>query len=295
MPPESQVDAPLILASLIILGILGCSLTLWIRHIQKPRDTINESPGIPAWSIGWVNFGIFICAMVIAVFMAQNIGVALFFEASSEGEAPRELTPWIAVLAVLLLQLPMLATFYGARRFYPGHYASELNVSTLSAVTALRQALPYFLMYLPVIWIVTLLWTSLLNALEAAGAIESFAPQELITLFQAGGSPLAIGILVIMAIVLAPIVEEIIFRGCIYRFLKSQTTRLPAQILSSCIFSMMHANLMSFVPLVIVGIVLARLYEKSGNLMVSISFHAFFNAFSLCMLFITSMSQAIPQ
>ena len=58
---------------------------------------------------------------------------------------------------------------------------------------------------------------------------------------------------------------------------------------------MMHANLMSFVPLVIVGILLARIYEKSGNLMVSIWFHAFFNAFSLLMLLITSMSDSLPQ
>ena len=94
---------------------------------------------------------------------------------------------------------------------------------------------------------------------------------------------------------MAPIVEEIVFRGCVYRFLKSQTTLLPAQILSGCVFSFMHWNLMSFVPLVIVGVFLARVYEKSGNLMVAIWFHAFFNAFSLLMLFITGMSEVIPQ
>ena len=295
MPAEPQMDAPLIVASLLILAILGSSATLWIRKIQRPHDTIVEKPGVPAWSIGWVNFGIFLCAMVITVFFVQNIAAALFFAAPSEGDAPRELTPWLAVLAVLLLQLPMLAVFYGARRFYPGHYASRLNSIDLSISSAFRQALPLFLMFLPVIWITSLIWSSLLNALKAAGLIETFAPQELITLFQGGGNPIAIGLLVTMAVVLAPIVEEIIFRGCIYRFLKSQTTLLPAQILSGCVFSMMHANLLSFVPLVIVGVLLARVYEKSGNLIVSMWFHAFFNAFSLLMLLITSMSEVIPQ
>ncbi|MGZ0708346.1 CPBP family intramembrane glutamic endopeptidase [Coraliomargarita sp. W4R53] len=295
MPAEPQMDAPLIVASLLILAILGGSATLWIRKIQHPRDSIVEKPGVPAWSIGWVNFGIFLCAMVITVFFVQNIAAALFFAAPSEGDAPRELTPWLAVLAVLLLQLPMLAVFYGARRFYPGHYASRLNSIDLSIRSAFRQALPLFLMFLPVIWITSLIWSSLLNVLKAAGLIETFAPQELITLFQGGGNPIAIGLLVTMAVVLAPIVEEIIFRGCIYRFLKSQTTLLPAQILSGCVFSMMHANLLSFVPLVIVGVLLARVYEKSGNLMVSMWFHAFFNAFSLLMLLITSMSEVIPQ
>jgi len=295
MPVEPQVDAPLIVASILILAILGGSVALWIRHIQRPRETIIADPGAPAWSIGWVNFGIFACAIVIAVYFAQIAVGVLFFAPPAENEPIREMTPWIAVIAVLLLQLPMLGIFYGARRFYPEHYASRLNNTELSIFGAFGKALPLFLMFLPVIWIASLIWTNILSALEAVDLIETFEPQELITLFQGGGDPLAIGLLVIMAVVLAPIAEETIFRGCVYRFLKSQTTLVPAQILSGCVFAAMHWNLLSFVPLVLVGVFLARVYEKSGNLMVSMWFHAFFNAFSLLMLFITSLSDAIPQ
>lgn len=295
MTIEPEVDAPLIIASILILGILGSSAALWIRQIRHPRGEIETEPGAPAWSIGWVNFGIFACAMVITVFVVQNLAAAIFLSPPEDSEAPRELTPWMAVFAVCLLQLPMLAVFYGARRFYPGHYASRLNRVELSIVAAFRKALPLFLMLLPIVWIASLIWTNILTAFEAVGLIEAFEPQELITLFQRGGDPIAVGLLVAMAVILAPVVEELIFRGCIYRFLKSQTTLLPAQILSGIVFSFMHANLMSFVPLVIVGVLLARVYEKTGNLMVAIWFHAFFNGFSLLMLFITGMSEAIPQ
>jgi len=292
---ELQPDPPLIVASLLILAILVSSAALWIRHIQHSRRQIVIDNGVPAWPIGWVDFGIFACAMVITVFVVQNVAAVLFLSAPIEGEAPQELTPRLAVIAVLLLQLPMLAVFYAARRFYPGHYASQLNNAELTVGVAFRQAVPLFLMCLPLIWIASLIWTHLLTALEAAGAIDAFEPQALITLFQDGGDPIAISLLVALAILLAPIVEEIVFRGCVYRFLKSQTTLLPAQILSGCVFSFMHWNLMSFVPLVIVGVFLARVYEKSGNLIVAIWFHAFFNAFSLLMLFITGLSEAIPQ
>lgn len=292
---ELQPDPPLIVASLLILAILVSSAALWIRHIQRSRRQIVIDNGVPAWPIGWVDFGIFACAMVITVFVVQNVAAVLFLPPPIEGEAPQELTPRLAVIAVLLLQLPMLAVFYAARRFYPGHYAGQLNNAELTVGVAFRQAVPLFLMCLPLIWIASLIWTHLLTALEAAGAIDTFEPQALITLFQDGGDPIAISLLVALAILLAPIVEEIVFRGCVYRFLKSQTTLLPAQILSGCVFSFMHWNLMSFVPLVIVGVFLARVYEKSGNLMVAIWFHAFFNAFSLLMLFITGLSEAIPQ
>lgn len=292
---EPQIDAPLIVASLLVLGILVSSLVLWIRHIQRRRTELSADPGAPAWTIGWVNFGIFACAMVITVFAVQNMAAVLFLRPPTEGEAPLELTPWLAVFAVLLLQLPMLAVFYGARRFYPSHYASRLNRVELSIRAAFRQAVPLFLMFLPVIWITSLVWVNVLSVFERAGWIETFEPQELITLFQSGGNPIAIGLLVALAVVMAPVVEELIFRGCIYRFLKSQTSLLTAQILSGCVFSFMHWNLLSFVPLVLVGVLLARVYEKSGSLMVSIWFHAFFNAFSLLMLFITGMSDMIPQ
>jgi membrane protease YdiL (CAAX protease family) len=295
MQVDPQVDAPLIVASLSILLIIGSSLALWIRHIQKPESTIENDPGTPAWPIGWVNFGIFICAMIIFVYVAQVAASLLFFEAPAEGEAPLELTPWLAVLAVLCLQVPMLAVFYAARRFYPSFYASRLNNTNLSVFASFKKALPLFLMLLPGVWIVALLWTKVLSGFEDLGLIEDIAQQELVTLFQGGGDPVAIGLLVIAAVVLAPIVEELIFRVCLYRFLKSQTTLLPAQIASGLLFSMIHWNLLSFLPLVIVGIFLARVYEKTGSILVAIWFHAFFNAFSLGMLFVTNLSDVIPQ
>lgn len=295
MQADPQVDAPLIVASLSILLIIGSSLALWIGHIQKPESTIENDPGTPAWPIGWVNFGIFICAMIIFVYVAQVAASLLFFEAPAEGEAPLELTPWLAVLAVLCLQVPMLAVFYTARRFYPSFYASRLNNTNLSVFASFKKALPLFLMLLPGVWIVALLWTKVLSGFEDLGLIEDIEQQELVTLFQGGGDPVAIGLLVIAAVLLAPIVEELIFRGCLYRFLKSQTTLLPAQIASGLLFSMIHWNLLSFLPLVIVGIFLARVYEKTGSILVAIWFHAFFNAFSLGMLFVTNLSDVISK
>ena len=295
MQADPQVDGPLIVASLSILITLASSLALWIRHIQKSESFIEQDPGTPAWPVGWVNFGIFVCAMIIFIYLAQVVASLLFFEAPTQAEGPPELTPWLAVIAVLCLQLPMLAVFYGARRFYPGLYASRLNNSKLSIFTSFKKALRLFLMLIPGVWIAALLWSKVLSGFEVFGLIEDLEQQDLVTLFQGGGDPIAIGILVIAAVILAPIVEELIFRGCLYRFLKSQTTLLPAQIASGIFFSMIHWNLLSFLPLVLVGIFLARIYEKTGSILVAIWFHAFFNAFSLSMLFITNLSDVIPQ
>jgi len=309
------------LAGLIFLGILGSSAVLWILHYQRRSNSNAEREDhVNAWSIGWINFGIFLCALVTSVLVAQLFGgevirlmnssepastavtgnpsePSIYTQADSpenesKAEAP-ELTPWMAVAAVLLLQVPLLVTFYGLRKYSPAQFAGQLNARPLSPKQVLGQALPLFLRYLPIIWIVSFAWSSLLTFLQSLGLIDAFPPQALIQLFSEGGDPIAITLLVILAVVLAPLVEEIIFRGCIYRFLKSQTTVLPAQILSGSVFALMHANLMSFLPLVIVGILLARVYERSGNILVAMCFHACFNGFSLVMLYVMSHS-SIP-
>lgn len=294
MEPQA-IDPPLVLASLLFLSVLAASLFLWVQYFRHPQNATEMEPGVSGWPIGWVNFGIFICTIITAIFLVQTTAVSLFFSDPPDGGNGRELTPWLAVAGVLLLQLPMLVAFYGLRRFYPGHFAGRLSDIPLTYSTAFRQAIPLFIRYLPVVWLAGIVWGGLLGALEAAEWIDGAEPQALIALFQAGGDPVAIGLLIVFAVVLAPVAEELIFRGCIYRFFKTQTTRLPAQVISAALFSLMHANLFSFVPLLVVGIFLARVYERSGNLLVPIWFHAFFNSFSLLMLYLTSLSEFVPQ
>lgn len=289
-PP--QIDAPILIASGIVLAVLIGSAALWIRHVQRPHNPVDRDPGAGTWNIGWVNFGLFFCALVFIVVLAQNIGVALLFD-RPDGEPPT-LTPSLAIAAILLLQLPMLAVFYGARRGFPNIYAGPLSEVSRPPLKSGAIAASLFVMWLPVVWIVTLVWGSLLSLLTKAGWIEEPPPQELVELLSAGGHPLEMLILAVLAVVLAPIVEELIFRAGIYRFFKSKMTLPFAQLLSASVFALLHGNLLSFVPLIAVGIVLARIYEKTGSLSVTIWFHAYFNAFSLTMLFITSMSEVLP-
>jgi len=286
-----DINAADILATLIFLGVLGSSAYLWMQYIQRPPHHLIPDAGAPAWPIGWTNFGIFICAEVIVVGLVQFLGAILLRDTLELSDG--ELTPWLAVAAVLLLQLPLITVLYALRRFFPGIFASRMNTSSYSLGATLRETTLLFLRYMPVIWIISFVWTQLLSLMHVIGFIDEFEPQALITLFQSGGHPVAIGLLIIFAVILAPIVEELIFRGCIYRFLKSRMAFPAAQVISGSIFALMHANLLSFVPLVAVGILLARIYEKAGNLIVAICFHAFFNGFSLMMLYLASHSNVL--
>lgn len=91
-------------------------------------------------------------------------------------------------------------------------------------------------------------------------------------LFSSGIS----GLLVIC--VVAPVVEEIIFRGVILRGLLSNYSKCDALIASATLFSLMHLNPIQLIPTLIAGIVLGWLYIKSYSLWPSIIAHMLFNA-----------------
>ena len=289
-----QMDLPAVFATLLIVTALALSAALWFARWLLPRSSIQQNNPIPPWSIGWVNFGIFICALVGAVFLAQALTAPIISDYNTSKEGGHiELTPWLAVVSIILLQLPLLLVFFICRRYYPNQYAGRINSETYTFFKALLRSVPIFLRYLPIIWVVSLIWNGLLKFLQKFGWIGPTPPQELIQLFGNGGDPIAITLLILFAVLLAPIVEEVIFRGCIYRFLKSQTLIPSAQVISGILFALLHGNLMSFGPLLVVGILLAHVYESNGNLLVAISFHALFNSFSLLMLLLINQSSSL--
>jgi membrane protease YdiL (CAAX protease family) len=80
-----------------------------------------------------------------------------------------------------------------------------------------------------------------------------------------------------MAIGLAPVAEEILFRGILYPLMRRISNPCAAIWVTSVIFGVFHMNAMTFLPLTLLGATLALLYEKTGNLMSPILAHSLFN------------------
>jgi membrane protease YdiL (CAAX protease family) len=80
------------------------------------------------------------------------------------------------------------------------------------------------------------------------------------------------------AIVLAPLLEEILFRAILYRGIKQRGHPRLALFGSALLFATIHLSLLTFVPLAVLAIILALLYDKADNLMAPIVAHSLFNA-----------------
>lgn len=107
--------------------------------------------------------------------------------------------------------------------------------------------------------------------------------QQLVTALHEGSIGLKL-VIFLSAIVIAPLAEEILFRGLVYASVKRYTERYFAAVFSSLAFALLHANLGSFAPLFVLGMFFALAYEITGCLAVPILMHAFFNAVSVTLI-----------
>jgi hypothetical protein len=57
---------------------------------------------------------------------------------------------------------------------------------------------------------------------------------------------------------------------------------------TSLLFAVVHWNVATFVPLLLLAVVLTLLYEKTNNLLAPIAAHALFNALNFTMYFVQS-------
>jgi len=91
--------------------------------------------------------------------------------------------------------------------------------------------------------------------------------------------------IVFVAVVIAPLLEEMLFRGFVQTTIRSffgvRNSAWPAIAASSVFFAIMHADPGHWPALFVLGVCLGYSYEKSGSLFRPIFIHLFFNASSV--------------
>jgi len=129
----------------------------------------------------------------------------------------------------------------------------------------------YSFLSLLLIFLVSFLYVFLMNSLFG---IE--APSSKIEILVRNRS-ISSNILLIVVALIAPFSEEIFFRGFLYSAFKKSWGINAALFLSSFLFAVVHLELYSFVPLMIIGWLLAYLFEKTKSLLPAIFLHGVYN------------------
>jgi len=98
----------------------------------------------------------------------------------------------------------------------------------------------------------------------------------------------------IFTIGLAPLGEEVLFRGILYPTIKQAGFPKLALWATSLAFAIIHLNVETFLPLLVLALLLVLLYEKTNNLLAPVSAHATFNAVQFIYLMLQEHQKRMP-
>lgn len=93
----------------------------------------------------------------------------------------------------------------------------------------------------------------------------------------------AVPVQVLLIVILAPIAEEICFRGMLYGGVRTKLPALPAALVGGLVFGGLHAltGITAVPPLIVLGFLLCLLYEKTGSIVPGIVLHMLNNSVAL--------------
>jgi hypothetical protein len=100
----------------------------------------------------------------------------------------------------------------------------------------------------------------------------------------------ALWMAVVGVVIVAPMVEEIVFRGMVFGWLRGRLPLVWAVLVSAMLFSLEHIGFLQltlFLPIFSTGIVLAILYHHAGSVWPTVLVHGSFNLIATLVLFST--------
>ncbi|MDQ5978190.1 MAG: protease family protein [Verrucomicrobiota bacterium] len=266
--------------SLIILELTllfgGAAFLLWLLAESRQRQRWLRTNVLPYWDVSLAEFLLAALLVFAGGFLVQGAVQSLVAPLIADAADRTGLEIFIYGAAFHGGILSGCASFPLLRRRLYSEYGSQPPPPrpgvALPWARLLRYAAGTVLIALPLLTLLSLGWTSLLRAVGLPDE-----PQDLIGIFTQTRSPLVIAGMLAVACVLAPLSEELIFRAGLYRFIRQKLGRWPALLISGACFGILHANWAGFLPLAVLGMLLALAYEATGSIRVPIVAHSLFN------------------
>jgi membrane protease YdiL (CAAX protease family) len=219
-----------------------------------------------------------IVATLLAIWFLLNVWVALTTHRDISGMHTREL------VANALFTIGLVCFLFVYLRLRGFDVAALAGFSKLGFGRILSTGIILLFAAYPLIYLADLLTRRALGT--------GLGRQEIIDLFNGSQTLTQRMIIIIMAVLVAPIAEEFVFRFYIYGVLKRYLGVFFGVTINALLFATVHTHLPSFVPLFVLGCCFTIAYEWSGSILVSMTMHSLFNALTLTLL---AFPQPFPQ
>jgi membrane protease YdiL (CAAX protease family) len=110
--------------------------------------------------------------------------------------------------------------------------------------------------------------------------------QPIVEVFMEEKETAVLWISTLFAAIFGPIAEEIFFRGFMYGAVKKSFGVFWGMVVTASVFAILHAHAVGFFPIMVLGLLLAYLYEKTGSLVPSMAVHIMHNVGMVVLVFL---------
>jgi len=255
-----------------LLGALSASAyATWLWRLSLRGGRVQT---------GHLQLADFLVTSVIVIFFVLLSGLG-FLAKGDEPAAPLTVQTMVLSLSVNLAIASGLAAFLA---FRPGSIVAFLGLRSVSLPKVVLYALLFLVVAYPGLQMLALLTKSFAHVSDE---------QILVTLFRQEARDhdfRGTAAIFVAASVLAPLMEEFMFRGYVYGTLKRYGGAPAAAVFTSALFALIHVNLSSLPPLFFLALCLTIAYEWTGSLLVPITMHALFNTANLVGLYLTAQN-----
>ena len=264
---------------LLVLPTGIALIVLWSIGVSKGKVTRRFQPPAAGGSVYLEMLPVF-----LAGFLVLQIAHGLIAGAGGEraGIYAALSMQWL-LLAVLAWPTIRGVPWSRARRdlgfVAPQGLVREIGIGVLYYIALVPVLL--FSALVAVVVMFFIVWLKSLF-LPAGDEVSGGIPSNPILDMLSYGEPMMLAMFVLLATVWAPIVEEAVFRGALYRHLRSRRSWLFSALAVTIIFVMMHGyQVVQMIPLLSIGFVLVIIREWRGSIVSSMTAHLLHNAITL--------------
>ena len=253
-------------AVLLVVGLVVFASYVWLLLSLALRGAVFLPVEFPR--AGWNGWDALVAMLVFLVFPGFIAGAVREFGAGG-AFAVHGMGRLLSACVILGMirrrgQNPLDAL--GLRvRGLSGHMASGLAV---------------FFALLPGIVILTVVWQMVLELLPG----EFATSQEVVIYLLRTQSTSVVVQISIAAVLVAPIAEELFFRGFLYGLVRRYLPPVAAIPIVGILFGMLHPPVAAMLPMCVLGALLCYIYEKTARLTVAIAIHVLFNLFQVALM-----------
>jgi membrane protease YdiL (CAAX protease family) len=98
-------------------------------------------------------------------------------------------------------------------------------------------------------------------------------------------TPSGLVALLVVAGIIGPFAEEVFFRGLAHTALRHRLGPLWGSVASAAFFALIHVSPLSLIPIFVMGLVLAAVYERTGTLAAPFALHALNNTVAVLLVY----------